>query len=178
MDKKRYAVIEKYTTPFVQLVIEKGQQKDVFEKLQQIKDIFDNTHLAAFLSHIGVDDTEKERSLRYFQGSDSSLIDNFIEVIIHNHREDLFYDILVESLHQLEKISNEFEVTIKSVQGLSEEQKSKIIPIIERKFGLRVRSLKEELDASLIGGFIITANNKTIDASIKRQLQTVKENLK
>ena len=31
MDKKRYAVIEKYTTPFVQLVIEKGQQKDVFE---------------------------------------------------------------------------------------------------------------------------------------------------
>ena len=70
MDKKRYAVIEKYTTPFVQLVIEKGQQKDVFEKLQQIKDIFDNTLLAAFLSHIGVDDTEKERSLRYFQGSD------------------------------------------------------------------------------------------------------------
>ena len=106
------------------------------------------------------------------------MIDNFIEVIIHNHREDLFYDILVESLHQLEMISNEFEVTIKSVQTLSETQKSKIIPIVERKFGLQVRSLKEELDASLIGGFIITANNKTIDASIKRQLQIVKEKLK
>ena len=49
MDKKRYAVIEKYTTPFVQLVIEKGQQKDVFEKLQQIKDIFDNTHLVLMI---------------------------------------------------------------------------------------------------------------------------------
>ena len=178
IDKKRFAVIEKYTTPFVQLVIEKGQQKDVFKQLHQMKDILDDTNLVAFLSHIGVDDTEKEKSLRYFQGSDSLLIDNFIEVIIHNHREDLFYDILVESLHQLEMISNEFEVTIKSVQTLSETQKSKIIPIVERKFGLQVRSLKEELDASLIGGFIITANNKTIDASIKRQLQTVKEKLK
>lgn len=178
MDKKRFAVIEKYTTPFVQLVIEKGQQKDVFEQLHQMKDILNDTNLVAFLSHIGVDDTEKEKSLRYFQGSDSLLIDNFIEVIIHNHREDLFYDILVESLHQLEMISNEFEVTIKSVQTLSETQKSQIIPIVERKFGLQVRSLKEELDASLIGGFIITANNKTIDASIKRQLQTVKEKLK
>ena len=33
MDKKRFAVVEKYTTPFVQLVIEKGQQKNVFEQL-------------------------------------------------------------------------------------------------------------------------------------------------
>jgi len=44
--------------------------------------------------------------------------------------------------------------------------------------GLKVRSLKEELDSSLIGGFVISANNKTIDASIKRQLQVVKEKLK
>lgn len=50
--------------------------------------------------------------------------------------------------------------------------------MIEQKMGLKVRSLKQELDASLIGGFVISANNKTIDASIKRQLQLVKENLK
>lgn len=58
------------------------------------------------------------------------MIDNFIEVIIHNHREDLFYDILVESLHQLEMISNEFEVTIKSVQTLSETQKTKLFQLL------------------------------------------------
>lgn len=44
--------------------------------------------------------------------------------------------------------------------------------------GLKVRALKQELDVDLIGGFVISANNKTIDASIKRQLQLVKENLK
>lgn len=178
MDKKHYAVIEKYTLPFVQLVFEKAQQQDVFEKLSQIRAVFEETNLADFLSHIGVDEEEKEKALRLFQNSDSQLIDNFIEVIILNHRAALFYDILVEIQHQIEKKSNEFEVTVKSIQALTESQKERLKPIIEQKMGLKVRALKQELDADLIGGFVISANNKTIDASIKRQLQLVKENLK
>ena len=178
MDKKHYAVIEKYTLPFVQLVFEKGQQQDVFEKLSQIKAVFEETNLADFLSHIGVDEEEKEKALRLFQNSDSQLIDNFIEVIILNHRAALFYDILLEIQHQIEKQSNEFEVTVRSVQALTESQKERLKPIIEQKMGLKVRALKQELDVDLIGGFVISANNKTIDASIKRQLQLVKENLK
>ena len=178
MNKKHYAVIEKYTLPFVQLVFEKGQQQDVFEKLSQIRAVFEETNLADFLSHIGVDDGEKEKALRLFQNSDLQLIDNFIEVVILNHRADLFYDMLVEIQHQIGKQSNEFEVTVKSVQALTDSQKERLKPMIEQKMGLKVRSLKQELDASLIGGFVISANNKTIDASIKRQLQLVKENLK
>lgn len=178
MDKKHYAVIEKYTLPFVQLVFEKAQQQDVFEKLSQIRVVFEETNLADFLSHIGVDEGEKEKALRLFQNSDSQLIDNFIEVVIINHRAALFYDMLVEIQHQIEKKSNEFEVTVKSVQALTESQKERLKPIIEQKMGLKVRALKQELDADLIGGFVISANNKTIDASIKRQLQLVKENLK
>lgn len=178
MDKKQYAVVEKYALPFVQLVFEKGQQQDVFDKLSQIKGVFAETELADFLSHIGVDEEEKEKALRLFQNSDSQLIDNFIEVIILNHRAALFYDILLEVQHQIEKQSNEFEVTVRSVQALTEGQKERLKPIIEQKMGLKVRTLKQELDADLIGGFVISANNKTIDASIKRQLQLVKENLK
>ena len=43
---------------------------------------------------------------------------------------------------------------------------------------LKVRSIKEEIDDSLIGGFVIIANHKIIDVSIKQQLKVVKENLK
>ena len=37
---------------------------------------------------------------------------------------------------------------------------------------------KEQIDEGLIGGFVIFANHKTIDVSIKQQLRVVKENLK
>ena len=178
MDKKQTAVVEKYALPFVQLVFEKNQQQDVFEKLNQVKGVFKETGLADFLSHIGVDGAEKEKSLHLFQNSGSQLLDNLIEVVIAHHREDLFYPIVLASQRHIEQISNEFEVTVTSVKALSEAQKAKILPLIEKKLGLKVRSLKEELDASLIGGFVITANNKRIDASIKHQLQLVKEKMK
>ena len=76
MDKKQLMVIEKYTQPFVQLVFEKGEQDLVFEKLTQIKGIFEETGLANFLAHIGVEDEEKAKSLRLFQPSDSQLLDD------------------------------------------------------------------------------------------------------
>ena len=178
MDKKHYAVIEKYTLPFVQLVFEKGQQQDVFEKLSQIKAVFEETNLADFLSHIGVSQAEKSKVLRLFQTCDSVLVNNLIEVLITNGREDLFYPILLDILKKIEKKTNEFEVTVHSVEGLSEEQKARLIPVIEKKMNLKVRSIKENLDRSLIGGFAITANHKIIDTSIKRQLKAVKEKLK
>ncbi|MDU6317984.1 MAG: F0F1 ATP synthase subunit delta, partial [Streptococcus mitis] len=78
----------------------------------------------------------------------------------------------------LEKETNRFEVTITSAHLLTDEQKSRLLPLIEKKMSLKVRSVKEEIDESLIGGFVIFANHKTIDVSIKQQLKVVKENLK
>ena len=175
MDKKQLMVIEKYSQPFVQLVFEKNQQDDVYEQLSQIKAVFEETGLAAFLAHIGVEDEEKAKSLRLFQSSDSALLDHLIEVVI---REALFYDIVRVSMDQIQQLSNCFEVTVSSVAGLDQAQKEKLIPIIEKKFGIQVRSLKEELDPDLIGGFVVSANHKTLDTSLKRQLQVIKENLK
>ncbi|MBX9098124.1 F0F1 ATP synthase subunit delta [Streptococcus gordonii] len=178
MDKRSYATVEKYAAPFVQIVLEKNQQRDVFRELSQIKGIFEETRLADFLSHIGVSQAEKSKILRLFQTCDSVLVNNLIEVLITNGREDFFYPILLDSLKKIEKETNEFEVTVHSVEGLSEEQKARLIPVIEKKMNLKVRSIKENLDRSLIGGFAITANHKIIDTSIKRQLKAVKEKLK
>lgn len=178
MDKKTQAVLDKYSAPFVQLVLDQDQESPVFETLSQIKVVFEETGLNAYLGHIGVSQTDKEAALRRFQPTGSHLIDNLLEVVILNQREDLFLAIVEESLVRLEKLTNEFEVTLSSSQPLSEAQKERLRPLLEQKMGLKVRSFKEVVDPSLIGGFVITANHKTIDASIKRQLQAVKENLK
>ena len=39
MDKKTLKVIEKYSMPFVQLVIEKGEEDSIFSDLSQIKQV-------------------------------------------------------------------------------------------------------------------------------------------
>lgn len=178
MDKKRYAVLEKYASSFVQVVIEQHKEKEAFVLLSQIKDVCDEVGLADFLKNISVSQEEKAKSLRLFCPSGLDLVNHFIELVILNQREEFFCEMVEESLTRLEKATNQFEVLLKSAHPLSLEQKERLCPLLSKKMGLEVRSFKEELDESLIGGFVATANHKTIDASIKRQLQTVKENLK
>ena len=178
MDKKTVKVIEKYSMPFVQLVLEKGEEDRIFSDLTQIKQVAEETGLPTFLAQVEVDELDKEKTVRFFQGSVSPLMQNFIEVILYNHRSNLFYDVIVDCLNRLEKETNRFEVTILSARPLTGEQKERLIPLIEKKMSLKVRSIKEKIDDSLIGGFVIFANHKTIDVSIKQQLKVVKENLK
>ena len=178
MDKKTLKVIEKYSMPFVQLVIEKGEEDSIFSDLSQIKQVAEETGLTSFLAQVAVDESDKEKTVRFFQDSVSPLVQNFIEVLLYNHRSNLFYDVIVDCLNRLEKETNSFEVTILSAHPLTDEQKERLVPLIEKKMSLRVRSIKEKIDDSLIGGFVIFANHKTIDVSIKQQLKVVKENLK
>ena len=178
MDKKTVKVIEKYSMPFVQLVIEKGEEDRIFSDLTQIKQVAEETDLPSFLTQVDVDESDKENTVSYFQDSASPLLQNFIQVLLYNHRSNLFYDVIVDCLNRLERETNRFEVTIMSAHPLTDEQKERLLPIVEKKMSLKVRSIKEEIDDSLIGGFVIIANHKTIDVSIKQQLKVVKENLK
>lgn len=178
MDKKTAKVIEKYSIPFVQLVIEKGEENRIFSDLDQIKQVAEETGLPSFLAQVAVDESDKEKTVGFFQDSVSPLMQNFIQVLIYNHRANLFYDIIVDCLNRLERETNQFVVTISSAHPLTDEQKERLLPLIEKKMSLKVRSIKQQIDEGLIGGFVIFANHKTIDVSIKQQLRVVKENLK
>ena len=56
MDKKTAKVIEKYSMPFVQLVIEKGEEDRIFSDLDQIKQVAEETGLPSFLAQVAVDE--------------------------------------------------------------------------------------------------------------------------
>ena len=56
--------------------------------------------------------------------------------------------------------------------------KERILALVAEKIGVKVGKLVENIDESILGGFIINVNNKVIDTSIRRQLQTFKMNLK
>ena len=63
MDKKTVKVIEKYSMPFVQLVLEKGEEDRIFSDLTQIKQVAEETGLPSFLKKVAVDESDKEKRL-------------------------------------------------------------------------------------------------------------------
>lgn len=171
-------VIEQYAKSLVEVACE----KDCLEQLEQEISTFNQlgqTHqLSAILTNQSYDRQLKVNLVRLFQESSSVYLKNFLEVILQNEREAYLFSIFDEILAQMSQISGRFDVYLTSAQALSEEQKERLLQVVKQKFALEPRQLIEKVDTSLIAGFVVSANNKVIDTSIRRQLQDFKTNLK
>lgn len=98
--------------------------------------------------------------------------------MLQNEREAYLYQVLLRVLSELASVSNQYDVTVTSAVPLSEEQKQRVRTVVSKRLAVKTGRLIEKVDPSLIGGFMISVNNKVIDTSIRRQLQAFKMNLK
>ena len=85
-------------------------------------------------------------------------------------------------MNSVEKLLENKNATMQAldntISSLTDEQKERILALVAEKFGVKAGKLVEDIDESILGGFVINVNNKVIDTSIRRQLQEFKMNLK
>ena len=100
---------------------------------------------------------------------------SFIELITKNKREYLLIEIAEAYIYLLKKHQN-IAVSIRSARklekGTLDEILNKMKSQVEGDF-----ELSEEVDESLIGGFIVRMDDKQIDASVLTQLNRMKQEL-
>lgn len=101
---------------------------------------------------------------------------NFVRVIGHYGRFALLSEIA--RLFERERAAHEgrSEVHVTGAFELTEEQRTEIIQVMEKRLGKKV-SLVFDLDAGLIGGVVIRAGDLVIDASIKGRLGQLAQSL-
>lgn len=101
---------------------------------------------------------------------------SFIELITKNKREYLLIEIAESYIYLLKKHQNIVPVSIRSARklekGTLDEILNKMKSQVEGDF-----ELSEEVDESLIGGFIVRMDDKQIDASVLTQLNRMKQEL-
>ncbi|MGV3011051.1 F0F1 ATP synthase subunit delta [Streptococcus thoraltensis] len=178
MDKKTLTLVENYSKSLVDVAVEHNLIHEIREDLTALLKIFQSTDLASSLSHEGISQSEKAALVSQLQEGSHIFVNNFLEVIKQNEREALLEAILSSAMEKLSVASNEFSLEIQVADSLSDEQKNRLKAAAERKFAISVGQVKEVINPELIGGFILKANNKIIDTSIKSQLQQLKMNLK
>lgn len=102
---------------------------------------------------------------------------NFIKFVVEKNREDMLYQISGRFLEVLDIKQGIVNAEVSSSNELLDTQKTKIKDKLENLTGKKVR-LTFSLDNRLIGGFLIKIDDTVIDASIKRQLELLKESFK
>ena len=178
MDKKTQALVEQYAKSLVEIAIEKDSLAELQSETEALLSVFEETNLADFLSSLVVSRDEKVKLVRLLQESSSVYMNNFLEVILQNEREAFLKAILEGVQKDFVIATNQHDIVVTTAVALTDEQKERILALVAEKFGVKAGKLVEDIDESILGGFVINVNNKVIDTSIRRQLQEFKMNLK
>lgn len=178
MDKKTLTLVDSYSKSLVDVAVEHSLTQEVMADVKALLAVFEQTDLANVLQHEGLSQAEKTNLVSLLEEGSIPFVRNFLEVIKQNEREELLKAILDATVEKLAVSSNTFPLEIHVADSLSELQKERLKSAVEKKFAISVSEVDEVVRPELIGGFILKANNKIIDTSIKSQLQQLKMNLK
>jgi F-type H+-transporting ATPase subunit delta len=100
----------------------------------------------------------------------------FIDLIAKNRREYMLGDIAASFDAQLKAHKGIVPVTLISAKALNAKTKDMIMEKISASVKGKLE-VNEEIDESLIGGFIVRMDDKQIDASIATQFKNLKQRL-
>ncbi|WP_159795665.1 F0F1 ATP synthase subunit delta [Streptococcus halichoeri] len=177
MTKKEQALVEQYAKSLVEVYYEHQMLDQLQTDLAALIQVFEQTDLDEVLGSFAVSQEYKEEILRLLKDSSSTYMNNFLDVIIQNQRQALLYSILKASSFKIAQLLHEFEVKVTTTVPLTDQQKDRIRTIVEKKVGVKAAKIIEDINPAIVGGFIISVNNKVIDTSIRGQLQEFKSKL-
>lgn len=167
----------RYATALMELSLTQGKidrvEKDLvdFKTVLQISDDF-----RIFLnSPIIRDDKKIQIFQQIFSGFDE-LTMGFFKLVTKNGREQKLPEIAHQFNRLLEKHRNVVSGTIISASALDAATKRTIIDKLSGTFEGNL-TLKEEVDPTLLGGFIVRVDDKQIDASVSSKLRQLKQEL-
>lgn len=152
--------------------------EDVHEELSFVASLFeeDEDFKSYMTSPRFSKDDKKNFVKKVFSDHLSETIVNFINVLIENGRQTELPEINTAFDDLADELNNRMKVSVVSVSKLDDGTLQDIKAVLKRKFGKDV-SIKEETDASILGGIIIKAGDLVIDGSLAFNLKKIKSSL-
>ena len=171
---KQTRVATRYAKSLLNLAIERNELERVYKDMQYVATCCDNRDLGLLLKSPIVKTDKKKKVLDgIFAGEVSEMIMSFLNIIASKKRESALPEIADEFLVQYKVHQNIVVAQVTSPVKLSDDQKDKILNLINADHKGAVEMI-ETIDESLLGGFIVRIGDKQIDASINRKLNELR----
>ena len=174
---KSTKVAARYAKALLELAVEQNKVERIADDMRQLSNV--NTEVADFAILLNSPVINADKKMNIFKelfGSFDQLSMMFIELITKNRREYLLGEIAHSYEAQLKESKGIIPVTLISAVKLNEQTKKDIIGKVQASVKGTLE-VTEEIDESLIGGFIIRMDDKQVDASVSSQLASLKQTL-
>ncbi len=170
-------ISNRYATALLELAEEKKSLEEIAVDVELVKNtLLGSKQIQLMLLNPVIKSEKKHQILtEIFKGRVSDEILDFILFILKKNREDLLTMMIKRFLELRDERLGIVDAKVLSTIGFSDEQKKKLQQKLEEVIKKKIRITFKE-DKNLIGGFIIKVNDTVYDASIKHQLELLKEN--
>jgi F-type H+-transporting ATPase subunit delta len=167
-----------YAQSVLELANEQKQAEAIGAELATIKQLVDeNPSFREVLSNPAISVEERARLLsNLFRGKASPLVFNLLGVLNEKNRLALLPQVAQGYGDLLDEQLGKVEVDITVARKLSPEQLEKARQRISAALG-RDAVIHQYVDENVIGGAVLRVGDKLIDASVRYQLQAMKEQL-
>ena len=163
----------RYARSLLELAIDQNQVERVFADLLWLQQVLKTSReFANLLKSPIIKPEKKEKTVdAVIRGRVSEIIFSFIHLIISKGRESNLKEIIPAFITQYKEYRNIYTVKLTTAVPIDEALQNKIIEQVKRTSEMHNIELQTMVNKDLIGGFILEAGDKLIDASIAYELK-------
>jgi F-type H+-transporting ATPase subunit delta len=174
----RSRVAGRYAKSVIELAREQGELDVVVEDFKTLREaVRDSKDLQNLLASPIIDVRVKERILtEIFKGKLSPLVDRFMILMTKKGRASELFEITQAFQDHLDVQMNVITAVVTTAVELGADERARIEAELKRLSGHDIRA-DYKVDPSIIGGFRAMFQDRMIDASVRRQLDRLRESL-
>jgi ATP synthase F1 delta subunit len=170
--------MEEISTVYARSLFEAAQEHDkldaVRDQLGEIADaIAEDRDLQVFFFSPALSSEDKKEGLEKAITGAEELVQNFLELLIENHRMAAVFKIRRELDALWDKENERLPVTITSAVELDDKTVKEIGDQIAEQTGRKVE-LSADVDPDVLGGLVVRVGNTVLDASVRRRLENLR----
>lgn len=179
MELNKSKLAKRYASSFID-VVKQSEYKPLLAQLDSVRELLDShPELIKFSTNPLIDLSDRAGIIKDVLKplKLSSILNNFIDVLLENGRLDLVAGIRFFFSQMVHDRLNESTAVVYSVGDLDAAVRKQITGKLEKLLG-RTISLECKTDSAIIGGIRIQVSNKVLDYSIQGELQRINDALK
>ncbi len=175
MNESRISV--RYSRALFQSALDKKILDTINRDMILVKDICAVPEMKEFLSNPVIRPSKKIEILHNLLGKDlHELTLSLIDLVVKHGREKYLPAIARMFIHETKKHNGITESVLTTAVKVDPEIKKQVSDMIANLFKTKV-DLKEIIDESIIGGFVLKVEDNYIDGSVRNKLRKIKNEL-
>jgi F-type H+-transporting ATPase subunit delta len=167
----------RYSRALFQLALEKKILDQVNLDMVLISEVCKVPEVKEFLHSPIIYPSKKEAILHKMFGDNVQKITlSLIDLAVKNGRESYIPAIARVFIHETKKYKGITESVLTTAVKVDEKIKKELTNLVSGVFKTKIE-LEENIDAEIVGGFILRVDDKYIDASIRNKLRKIRKEL-